>query len=41
MIVMDLDALAKRFQRLGKDLSAERAIDEEDPGFRQPQGLRS
>jgi len=32
MIVMDLDALAERFQCLGKDPSAERAVDEEDPG---------
>ena len=41
MLIMDLDALAERFQSLGKDLSAERAIDEKDPGFRQPPGSRS
>jgi hypothetical protein len=41
VIVMDFDAHAQRPQRVGQDLSAERPIDEEDSGFRQPPGSRS
>jgi hypothetical protein len=41
MVIMDLHAFAERPQRLGDDLSAERTIDEEYPGLRQPPGSRS